>query len=901
MPGIKFGAVYIAPRDSPFYDPKSFAQLQAHIHQESVFIMGDFNARMGDLSRFNEPAKNIRYSNNDDVKINQHGRDLAALCKNYNLLPINHLIYKGHSHDGKLTFRRKNKWISQLDWIICSCNLLHHIDVFRISQNTEIPSDHAPLTLEISRLAYSPHHLLSCAKELGAYDKPEKPKIKRPIKYKQVNCILLQTTLPFPSQQMLRDPDINNVSENIADIIYKTAKESEENHVPIIRHSPKNAMQRWQKLLQYGNDQELWASINWKGELNKTIVKDDRPSDVKFCEHFEQLLNPHNTDDAPQYHPTRYIHIPVLDDPIQTIEVDRCMNKLKSGKAAGVDGIAPGVLKMLPDNWIVLLTQLFNAVFYSDYPQAWTRLKVFTIYKKGLKNDPGNYRGISILNSIAKLYDMVLSQRFALWYSPRIEQAGAQSGRGCEEQILTIRLLIDIARHKKKTLFIAYIDYQKAYDNVQRYKLMQYLDQRGCGTQFLMALQKSLKSTGIIGESRFRTSQGVKQGGSTSCKLFTAYIDPTVDAVNTCGNDDWLGNLHILLLMDDTVVFASSRATLCQKLDLLKRAADNIGMKIHPTKSQFMAVNSNDIRPIDLPGARISHTTQYTYLGANISNDSIADQIKTHISNKQKHVIKFYSFLAKNSDCPYKVKHKVWQSALNATILYGCETWCTKNLRPVETQYNSSLKQLLAVRQTTCNDVIFAETGETNASTLVTEKQIRFFKKIKDRPVDYVSNTINLAIASRAPMGKYMRIVMDNEGNYPTKLTFKAGLQANLLASQSSKRMTYKAINPTLQKFEPMTAYNIPEHHRIALTRLRTGSHNLKCETGRWARIPPEQRLCPCGTGVQNEEHVLLKCPKSDNLRQQYHIQYDVLHNLFEHEIKELAKYCYKTLIIYRT
>jgi len=174
---------------------------------------------------------------------------------------------------------------------------------------------------------------------------------------------------------------------------------------------------------------------------------------------------------------------------------------------------------------------------------------------------------------------------------------------------------------------------------------VEYLDQRGFGTQFLLALQNAMKSTGMIGETSFRTSQGVKQGGSSSCKTFTAYIDPTIDAVNACGTDNWLGNLHTLLLMDDTVVFASSRTTLCHKLNLLKRAADNIGMTIHPTKSQFMTVHSNDIVPIDLQGATISHTKQYTYLGAQISNDSIADQVKTHMNNKQKHVIKFYSFL----------------------------------------------------------------------------------------------------------------------------------------------------------------------------------------------------------------------------------------------------------------
>jgi hypothetical protein len=47
--------------------------------------------------------------------------------------------------------------------------------------------------------------------------------------------------------------------------------------------------------------------------------------------------------------------------------------------------------------------------------------------------------------------------------------------------------------------------------------------------------------------------------------LFTCFIDPTIDAINSEGPDGWLENLHTLLLMDDTVVFATSRTKLIKK------------------------------------------------------------------------------------------------------------------------------------------------------------------------------------------------------------------------------------------------------------------------------------------------------------------------------------------------
>jgi len=62
-------------------------------------------------------------------------------------------------------------------------------------------------------------------------------------------------------------------------------------------------------------------------------------------------------------------------------------------------------------------------------------------------------------------------------------------------------------RHYKKnqtgTIYITFIDYQKAYDKVNRRKLIEKLVSKGCGTKFLMSM--------TIGNKRFEISSGVKQ------------------------------------------------------------------------------------------------------------------------------------------------------------------------------------------------------------------------------------------------------------------------------------------------------------------------------------------------------------------------------------------------------
>ena len=98
----------------------------------------------------------------------------------------------------------------------------------------------------------------------------------------------------------------------------------------------------------------------------------------------------------------------------ETVNLVSCPGMAKKmNKAAGCDGLAPGILKLLNVTWIMLLTFLFNVVFNGHYPHEWNKQQVFNIFKKGDRSDTNNYRGISIMGAISKLYDMVLASRFA--------------------------------------------------------------------------------------------------------------------------------------------------------------------------------------------------------------------------------------------------------------------------------------------------------------------------------------------------------------------------------------------------------------------------------------------------------------------------------------------------------
>ena len=254
-------------------------------------------------------------------------------------------------------------------------------------------------------------------------------------------------------------------------------------------------------------------------------------------------------------------------------------------------------------------------------------------------------------------------------------------------------------------------------------------------------------------------------------------------------------------------------------------------------------------------------------------NEAVRVQVEDHIQSQAKNVRKFQSFLSKNQSAPYCVKRKVWQAALNSSLMYGAETWWCSDMNSVNRIYIKSLRDLLGVRITTCTELVYLESGEPSASALIKSKQIKYLQKLQSRNDfndSYLCKVIDKAINVQSPMGKYIQQLRQIEQGpvISEREQLKIKVRNQLY---STRRQTYQEINPDLESPDlyKKSSDFVPEHYRIAFTRLRLGSHRLKVETGRWSRIPRERRLCPCGQ-IQDESHALLNCSQLSHLRQEF-------------------------------
>ena len=219
-----------------------------------------------------------------------------------------------------------------------------------------------------------------------------------------------------------------------------------------------------------------------------------------------------------------------LDESPTIKEIQNAIDRLSPGKAPGKDGIPPEIIKcgssVLSQQLLELLCQCWDA---GAVPQDMRVANIITLYKnKGDRSDCNNYRGISLLSIVGKIFARVILtrlQKLADRVYPE-SQCGFRSNRSTIDMIFSVRQLQEKCREQQKPLFLAFIDLTKAFDMVSRNGFFKILKKIGCPPKLLSLIQSfhdDMKGTvQFDGEKSgtFAIRTGVKQGCVIAPTLF---------------------------------------------------------------------------------------------------------------------------------------------------------------------------------------------------------------------------------------------------------------------------------------------------------------------------------------------------------------------------------------------
>ena len=226
----------------------------------------------------------------------------------------------------------------------------------------------------------------------------------------------------------------------------------------------------------------------------------------------------------------------ILNSLIDKDELIIALRKSKNNKAAGIDGLPVEFYKYSGGVLDNLLVALFNWIFENGhYPDEWCEGVIDPIHKKDDILIPENYRKITIIPALGKIFETVLNNRAV--YAKNILgmedpfQNGLKHGARATDNAFLLNGLIDIRSARKRPLYVCYIDFKSAFDKVTRTALMFKLFTRGVsGKNF-----KIIKSIFDNSKSRvkynsslsdiFENLRGVLQGGVISPTLFKFFLD----------------------------------------------------------------------------------------------------------------------------------------------------------------------------------------------------------------------------------------------------------------------------------------------------------------------------------------------------------------------------------------
>lgn len=621
---------------------------------------------------------------------NSHGQALEECLEKFSISLVKNTestFHRSYMKDGEMYF-----YDEILDYFMCSSNILHRITNLSVLNESNMLSDHYPLSITAD---FGWINQIDKPLKRLNFKKADWKKFKTSLENSDIDMNLsidsicnsvvvnienaVRESIPLSSPAKFknelpkeiielinkkrkirrnffktRDPatktEINRMRALIRKKIIENRNESWSKFSEKVGRNPLSSKPYWNKLKSFSNknlqsnkvpnlsvdnvkfetDEE--KSLLFSNILKKTFSIDEYEFFDKDHERIKQTVNSSLTET-------------IFQEEIVSVdsnELNEAISSLNMNSAPGEDSIYNVYLKNLPSKYFEILKKLFSRCLTEGYyPSSWKIALITMIPKKTRSENPSDYRPISLTSCLGKLLEKIVKKRFQRFLDENRIIVSYQSGfrrqRSTRDNLFFLTQKIAESFNRNKKLLSLFFDISKAFDKVWHEGLMFKLIQIGT-PRYLIRWFKSflfnrffLVKIGNYKSPLCPIEAGVPQGSVLSPLLFAVYINdiPTKETSNVAQS---------LLFADDLVTFfmfnktGGLEKTANKYLKDLENWLSKWKMKVAASKCNYIIFSKDKAKTrlkLKICGELIPYTDRIKFLGMTFDNRlSFSEHIK---------------------------------------------------------------------------------------------------------------------------------------------------------------------------------------------------------------------------------------------------------------------------------
>jgi len=380
-------------------------------------------------------------------------------------------------------------------------------------------------------------------------------------------------------------------------------------------------------------------------------------------------------------------------------EIIKALEKMRPKMSSGLDGIPQFLFKNHAETLVDHMSHIFNSYAKFGIPTNLKTARVTAIHKKGCKKDVNNYRPVSNLSSLTKIYEKCILNKLnnELDNMEGNHQHGFREGHSTETALLTIQSEISEVLDKKENAILYSVDLSAAFDLLRPDTLTNNLREVVSEGLLFVLNDFLLDRTFLVqyygANSELKSlDRGCVQGSILGPKLFNLYLRDLSKIENeTTSVVSYADDTYVLVRGNPNNLITQTEEVIKTHIEYLEKQ----GMCVNETKTEVMWIGPEPVPNMDIliNGKNIKFVNKIKALGVTISNDLKWEEHANNMLVKGKKILGTLKYMRR-----YLNEEQFMKSVANnffSTVFYANSVWYESLKKSTMVKFNSMYFRLL--------------------------------------------------------------------------------------------------------------------------------------------------------------------------------------------------------------